>query len=78
MVRCSFCGKEEHSFKGVHLIRNSGVVDFFCSSKCRKNSEKLERDKKKLKWTAAYREQKENAAAHAAPAAESKPAKKSK
>jgi large subunit ribosomal protein L24e len=69
MVKCSFCGKETHSFMGVHLVRNSGVVDFFCSSKCRKNSEKLERDKNKLKWTAAYREQKAHAISSAAKAA---------
>lgn len=66
MVKCSFCGKEAHSFTGVHLIRNSGTVDFFCSSKCRKNSEKLERDKRKLKWTAAYREQKAHVMSQAA------------
>ena len=55
MVKCDFCGKEEHPHKGVHLIKNDGSVDFYCSSKCRKNSLKLKRDKKRLKWTEAYR-----------------------
>ena len=55
MVKCVFCGKEEHPHKGVHLIKNDGSVDFYCSSKCRKNSLKLKRDKKRLKWTEAYR-----------------------
>ncbi len=56
MVKCVFCGREEHSFKGVHLIQNDGNVSFFCSSKCRKNTLKLKRDKRKLKWTLAYKD----------------------
>ena len=51
MVKCVFCGKEEYSFKGIHLIKNDGSVNFFCSSKCKKNAIKLKRDKKKLRWT---------------------------
>ena len=54
MVKCSFCGKEERSFKGIHLIKNTGVVAYFCSSKCQKNALKLKRDKRKLKWTEAF------------------------
>jgi|SRR3989339_683559 len=55
MTKCSFCGREEHDFMGVHLIRNDGNVDFFCSSKCRKNTLKLGRDRRRMKWTEAYR-----------------------
>lgn len=55
MVKCIFCGREEEPFRGIHLIRNDGSVDFFCSSKCRKNTLKLKRDKRRLKWTEAYR-----------------------
>ena|SRR3989344_5494203 len=55
MVKCSFCGFEEEQFRGIHLIKNDGSVDYFCSGKCRKNSLKLKRDKRKLKWTEAYR-----------------------
>ena len=54
MVKCVFCGKEEKSFKGVHYIKNTGVVNYFCSSKCRKNSLVLKRDKRRLKWTEAF------------------------
>lgn len=54
MVKCVFCGKEEESFRGVHLIRNIGVVNYYCSNKCRKNALKLERDKRTLKWTEAF------------------------
>lgn len=55
MTKCVFCGKEEPDFLGVHLIKNDGNVDFFCSSKCRKNTLNLGRDKRKIKWTEAYR-----------------------
>ena len=56
MVKCVFCGKEEYSFKGVHLIKNTGVVHYFCSSKCIKNANKLGRDKRKVRWTEAFHE----------------------
>ncbi len=55
MVKCSYCGREDLPVRGVHLITNDGVVQFLCSSKCRKNALKLKRDKRKLKWTEAYR-----------------------
>ncbi len=63
MVKCVFCGKEEHSFKGIHVIGNDGNVNYYCSSKCRKNALKLKRDKRRLKWTAAYREEAKKALA---------------
>ncbi len=55
MTKCVFCGQEAYDFTGVHLIKNNGTVDFYCSSKCRKNSLKLGRDKRRIKWTEAYR-----------------------
>jgi large subunit ribosomal protein L24e len=54
MVKCVFCGKEEYSFKGIHVIKNTGTINYYCSSKCRKNSEKLGRDKRKVRWTEAF------------------------
>lgn len=63
MTKCSFCGREENDFMGVHLIKNDGTIDFFCSSKCRKNALKLKRDKRKMKWTMTYKDNlKSNAA----------------
>ena len=56
MVKCSFCGKEEYAFRGVHLIKNDGTISYFCSSKCRFNVLKLGRDKRKVRWTEAFRE----------------------
>ncbi len=63
MTKCVFCGKEEAPYKGIHFITNDGNTNFYCSSKCRKNARKLKRDKKKLKWTEAYRISKEKSAA---------------
>jgi large subunit ribosomal protein L24e len=50
-----YCGREEPAYKGIHLITNDGTVQYFCSSKCRKNALKLKRDKRKLKWTEAHK-----------------------
>ena len=61
MIKCSFCGKEENTFKGINFIHNDGSVSFFCSSKCRKNALKLKRDKRRLKWTASYKAEKDKA-----------------
>ena len=58
MVKCVFCGRDEEPFKGLHLIRNDGRIDYFCSSKCRRNALNLKRDRRKVKWTEAYRAKK--------------------
>ena len=55
MTQCVFCGKERPDYEGVHLIKNDGTISYYCSSKCRKNSIKLGRDKRKIRWTNAYR-----------------------
>ena len=55
MVKCVFCGREERPFRGIHLIKNTGTISYFCSSKCRKNALKLKRDKRKVRWTEAFR-----------------------
>lgn len=55
MTKCTFCGKEEYAFKGLHLIKNDGSIAYFCSSKCRFNALKLKRDKRKVRWTSAFK-----------------------
>ena len=55
MVKCFFCGKNKNSFAGIHLFKNDGSIAYFCSSKCRKNTIKLRRDKRKIRWTAVFR-----------------------
>ncbi len=62
MVKCSYCGCDSAAFKGVHVLQNDGVVSYYCGSKCRVNALTLKRDKRRLKWTAAYREEKEKLA----------------
>lgn len=54
MTKCVFCGKEEKDFKGTSLIKNDGSVNYFCSSKCMKNSGNLNRDKRKVRWAEAF------------------------
>lgn len=65
MVKCVFCGKVESPHKGLHLIKNDGSVNYFCSSKCRKNSTKLKRDKRKVRWAEAFHVTREKARARA-------------
>ena len=55
MAKCIFCGHDRPDFTGVFLLKNDGTTVFYCSSKCRKNHLKLERDKRNMKWTEAYR-----------------------
>ena len=55
MVKDNFTGEEVHSFKGLHLIKNDGTIEYYSSSKSWKNALKLKRDKRKVKWTEAYR-----------------------
>jgi len=70
MTKCTFCGKEKDPHKGLHLIKNLGSIQFFCSSKCRKNSQNLHRDKRKIRWTEAFHETREKARARAKAATE--------
>ena len=66
MVKCTFCGKEQHEHMGIHLIKNDGTINYFCSAKCKVNATKLKRDKRKIRWTDAFHEKREKARARAA------------
>jgi large subunit ribosomal protein L24e len=48
---CSFCGHDFQQNTGQMYVKNDGTILWFCSSKCRKNSLKLGRDPRKLRWT---------------------------
>ena len=48
--KCTFCGKDILLGQGVMFVRNDGTVQYYCSSKCRKNSLVLKRDPRKFKW----------------------------
>ena len=54
VYKCSFCGKDIAPGTGVNYVRKDGRLLRFCGSKCRKNTLKLGRDPRKLKWTLAY------------------------
>ncbi|MGB9703376.1 MAG: 50S ribosomal protein L24e [Candidatus Micrarchaeia archaeon] len=49
-MKCSFCGKEIEMGEGLIYVTSDGSLKYFCSSKCYKNSIKLRRNPKKLKW----------------------------
>ncbi len=51
---CSFCGHEFPQGMGQMYVKNDGTILWFCSGKCRKNSLKLHRDARKLRWTKYY------------------------
>jgi large subunit ribosomal protein L24e len=49
MPVCSFC-KQGYEFpRGTTVVQKDGTVRYYCSSKCRKNSE-MGRLSKKVKW----------------------------
>lgn len=54
-MKCIFCGDTVPEGKGKMVVKNSGQMIRFCSSKCQKNFE-LGRDGKKTKWTETYAE----------------------
>ena len=56
LAKCVFCGCEQDDFMGTYLVRNDGGMIYYCSSKCRKNHLKLGRDKRRMKWTEAFKE----------------------
>ncbi len=49
-MQCSFCKAEVERGTGLVYIRKDGTMHPFCSHKCRKNSLKLRRNPRNLKW----------------------------
>lgn len=54
MVKCTYCGKVIEPGTGLLLVKNDSSLSYFCSGKCEKNSGKLHRDSRKLKWTESF------------------------
>jgi len=52
--KCSFCGETIERGTGKFLVRKDGNLQWFCSSKCEKNT-KLGRSPIKTRWTRTYR-----------------------
>ncbi len=56
---CAFCGREIEPGTGKMYVMKNGTVLYFCSSKCQKNMIELHRVPRKVRWTEAYRKEKE-------------------
>lgn len=50
MQKCSFCGEIYEFPIGLTYVTADGKIFYYCSSKCRKNTLKLGRDRLKVKW----------------------------
>lgn len=55
MPKCVYCGKMYEFPKGLSIVKNSGSVNYFCSSKCRKNSGMKRR---KARWISKQKKSK--------------------
>ncbi|GEM_PF-1303540 len=56
-MRCSYCGKEIKTGHGVIFAKDTGPVLYFCSKKCKVNSQY--RKPQNTKWTDKAREMRE-------------------
>lgn len=48
--KCSFCDRNFLIGKGILYVKRDGSILRFCSSKCLRNSVKLGRNPRKIKW----------------------------
>ncbi len=48
-MKCSFCQNEIELGTGKMSVKNDGKIEFFCKSKCEKNS-LMRRNPRKVKW----------------------------
>ncbi|MDO8741277.1 MAG: 50S ribosomal protein L24e [Candidatus Woesearchaeota archaeon] len=58
MAKCIFCSNLLKPGTGKMLVKNDGSLLYFCSSKCERNLN-LNRNPRKLKWTAEHKRLKE-------------------
>jgi len=49
-MKCSFCGSELAKGSGILFVKRDGTLIYYCSNKCRKNTE-MGRKPEKRKWT---------------------------
>lgn len=54
MAKCSFCKNVIEPGTGTMYIKKDGSVLYFCTMKCEKNTLKLGRAPRYMKWTKAY------------------------
>ena len=58
MTVCSFCKQNYEIPRGMTIVQKDGSIRYYCSSKCRKNSN-MGRDNRKLKWIKKSKESQE-------------------
>ncbi|MBI5398050.1 50S ribosomal protein L24e [Candidatus Woesearchaeota archaeon] len=63
MVNCTFCGKTIERGTGTMFVRVDGSINYFCSTKCEKNTNKLKRKPRETPWTTESRLWKESGGA---------------
>jgi len=49
MPTCSFCKTGYEFPRGTTVVQKDSSIKYYCSSKCRKNSE-MGRDNRRVKW----------------------------
>ncbi len=54
MADCFFCSNSLKKGTGLLYVKRDGKPFYYCSSKCRKNSLKLKREGRRIKWTKTY------------------------
>ena len=58
MAKCNFCGNQLEKGTGKMYVFKSGKFVYFCSTKCQKNTLKLNRKPVNYKWTASFEKKK--------------------
>ena len=61
-MNCTFCGCNMVPGTGILFVKKTGKIMNLCSKKCEKNSLKLGRIPRKVKWTKAARIEKKKGA----------------
>jgi large subunit ribosomal protein L24e len=54
MAKCSFCKTDIELGTGTMYVKKDGTILNFCSMKCEKNTLKLGRVPRFIKWTKSY------------------------
>lgn len=55
LAKCAYCGIEQEDYLGTYLIKNDGSVVYYSSSKCMKGHLGNKRDRRKVRWTEAFK-----------------------
>ena len=50
-MKCTFCEAEIDKGTGMMFVKRDGRIEYFCSTKCRKNLHKLGRNPRYFRWT---------------------------